>query len=97
MKVELERLLARPTIGEVELLGSIEFDSGFAKVQYIPLVDMSRSRLRVLARSVTRPKATMYELTRQYAWTRGLIRYYNLWHTLLLLKGVGFLRGRRYI
>ena len=96
-KPELRRLLKKPTKDEVELLGSIEFDSGFNTVKYVPLVDMSERRLRMWAKSILRPRRTLVQLVQQYCWTRGVIRYYRLHHLTLIYRVIGKIRGKHYL
>lgn len=97
LKPNVERLLAHPTIDEVELLGSIQFDSGFNRVRYVPLVDTSQRRARMWVKSILRPKMVLRQLSAQYSWTRGAIRYYRLFHLVVLYRLAGMLKHKRYI
>ena len=99
MRPRLARLMSRPTRAEVEVLGGIQWESGFTDPWRTALVDMRRRRWRVRLRSVLRPLATAREVVTMPAnvWRQGYVSYYGLRHILPIIRIAGAVRRRRYL
>lgn len=98
MRPRLTRVLSRPTKPEVEVLGGIQWESGFTDPWRTSLVDMRRPVWRVRLRSIVRPLATTREIATMplNAWRQGYVSYYGLRHIIPILRFAGFLRRRTY-
>lgn len=95
----LARLLSRPTRAEVEVLGGIQWESGFTDPWRTALVDMRRSVWRVRLRSILRPLSTAREVATLplNVWRQGYVSYYGLRHIVPIIRLAGAMRRRQYL
>ena len=95
----LTRLLSQPTRAEVEVLGGIQWESGFTDPWRTALVDMRKPVWRVRLRSMLRPLSTAREVATMplNVWRQGYVGYYGLRHIVPIIRLAGAIRRRHYL
>ncbi|MEN9620777.1 MAG: hypothetical protein RL499_970 [Actinomycetota bacterium] len=95
----LSRLLSQPTKAEVELLGAIQWESGFTDPWSTSLVNMRKPVWRVRLRSWVRPLSTAREIATMplNVWRQGYVSYYGLAHVVPIIRLAEIVRRRPYL
>lgn len=95
----LARLISQPTKAEIEVLGAIQWESGFTDPWRTSLVDMRKPVWRVRLRSFVRPLATAREIATMplNKWRQGYISYYGLGHIVPIIRMAELVRRRPYL